>query len=146
VFDNVVDPRDLVNDAGRRPDRVGYAEHKSGVQAAWADVEQVGERPVVYVGYGSHASYVRIGHHYLAPIDLYDDTLDDVVLDDYDVQVLPTTFDREGADCNDDTAAWLQYPGRWGQVSNFTCPLLLNCGGPTGPALQAKWDDPIGWT
>jgi len=43
-------------DASGTPDAVTYAQHRSGVRASWAQVEQKGASPVVYSARGTHAS------------------------------------------------------------------------------------------
>lgn len=39
------------------PQSAGYSQHYSGERCEWSQVERVENRPVVYVGLGSHASY-----------------------------------------------------------------------------------------
>jgi hypothetical protein len=59
-----------VNDEAR-PIFANYAQHEDGSECAWADMERVGrrrQRPVVYVGGGSHASYFTPGGHDTAGI------------------------------------------------------------------------------
>lgn len=48
------------------PTRVGYSGHRGGAQRPWEGVTRLGDRPVVFVARGSHASYVDHvpgGHH-----------------------------------------------------------------------------------
>jgi hypothetical protein len=42
------------------PQQAGYASHRSGLRRLWPAVERDGDRPLVYVARGSHASY--FGH------------------------------------------------------------------------------------
>ena len=45
------------------PDVAVYAQHRYGEVRPWDEVETLGDRPVVYVARGSHASYFEAGFH-----------------------------------------------------------------------------------
>ena len=45
-----------LDDSGE-PTRAGYAGHSSGFRREWSRVEKQGDRPLVYIARGSHASY-----------------------------------------------------------------------------------------
>ena len=53
----------IVLDARGTPLQAGYAQHCRGVRTPWSRVPRYGrtQRPLVYVGLGSHASYLRRG-------------------------------------------------------------------------------------
>jgi hypothetical protein len=47
-----------------------------------------------------------------------------------------------------DDAAWLQFPGSWGELQYFRAPLPIGTvafgTSPVGPAYHAEWNDPLG--
>jgi hypothetical protein len=115
---------------GGAPDLAIYAQHRYAEARAWHDVEKVDgtERPVVYPGRGSHASYFEPGVHKTEVwIDIADgerespDRLRLIVLDE-------------------DGPPWAVWPGRWGdteaRVPGVDSP------SPDGPGGHAQWDDP----
>ena len=59
-----IEHQTLELDADLKPVRLYYAAHggENGVWVAWDDVEKSGDRPVVYVAKGSHASYPKAGY------------------------------------------------------------------------------------
>ena len=115
-------------DAQGTPDEVTYAQHDGGERAAWSDVETDAATgaPVVYVGLGSHASYLRAGSH-KAPL------VDDVC-------------DAKGARVHpqlevltDDAPSWVRWPGRWGASAKHG---LISFPSPGAPRTQKRWRDP----
>jgi hypothetical protein len=113
---------------GDRPDLAVYAQHKHAGACHWDDVEVKGDRPVVYVARGSHASYFAPGHPWTGY--WFDQT------------------DGKGASpevalhqVNDDpTYDWLLWPGHWGDTRPTGDP--LDSESPTGPSRHGQWDDP----
>jgi hypothetical protein len=59
-----IEHQTLELDADLRPVRMYYAAHggENGAWVDWDDVEKEGDRPVVYVAKGSHASYSKPGY------------------------------------------------------------------------------------
>lgn len=51
------DPAGALTPENLEPVMAGYSSHESGRRRPWISVEKEGERPVVYVARGSHASY-----------------------------------------------------------------------------------------
>jgi len=45
------------------PDTVYYSEHSSGAAFKYSAVEKVGDRPVSYIAFGTHANYATSGDH-----------------------------------------------------------------------------------
>lgn len=104
------------------PTAATYAQHNSAECRDWPSVERTPtNRPIVYVGEGSHASFFAAGY-YLSSDD---------------------TANGDGEEVNASTLVdittppgWLLWPGKWGASSRS----------PSGPPHQgAKWDDPLGW-
>lgn len=110
------------------PDEVTYSQHTGGERADWGDVELDDETgaPVVYVGLGSHASYLRSGQH-SAPI-------------------VPDVCDAGGARVrpalellDEQTHPWVRWPGRWGASKKRG---LISFPSPESPGKQRRWDEP----
>lgn len=116
-----------------RPDLAVYAQHRYGEKRSWSEVERVGERPVVYVSRGSHASYFEAGFHQTeAWYDLADGKrpAPDLTLE----LVRP------------DTHAWMRWPGRWGDTKPHRDDKLgLHSEAPTGPGRKKQWNRPTEW-
>jgi hypothetical protein len=113
--------------AAGHPDVAIYAQHRYAEMRAWDKVETLGERPVVYVARGSHASYFEAGFHQTeAWYDLADGKRR--------MKHRPTLEILEAG-----TAAWTRWPGRWGD----TLPRSgLESNSPTGPGAKKQWIDP----
>ena len=117
-----------------RPDLAVYAQHRYGEKRRWTDVEKRGERPVVYVGRGSHASYYEEGFHQTeAWYDLADGK-----------RGAPDPLTLELI--RDDENAWMLWPGRWGDTKpNPDDKLGLHSNAPTGPGRKKQWSKPNDW-
>jgi hypothetical protein len=116
-----------------RPDLAVYAQHRHGERRTWAGVEKVGERPVVYVARGSHASYYEEGFHQTeAWYDLADGKRPAPELEL--VVIRP------------DTHRWMRWKGRWGDTKpNPDDKLGLHSNAPTGPGRKKQWSKPNEW-
>ncbi len=109
--------------------------------AAWADVERVeGTHPVVYVGCGSHASYIEKGKHrfffYL-----------DRAKGDY-IAIGPRSDQSWGEPVSLANKPWNRnFSGPWGAlVKSWLGKVLPHTEGPTGPAQKGdKWRRPAKW-
>lgn len=116
-----------------RPDLAVYAQHRYGERRSWSGVDKAGERPVVYVGRGSHASYFEKGFHQTeAWYDLADGKrpAPDITLE----------LIRAG------THDWMRWKGRWGDTKpNPDDKLGLSSNAPTGPARKKQWSKPNEW-
>ena len=118
-------------DSSGKPDAVTFAQHDGGEKAAWSDVEidQQTKAPIVYVGLGSHASYLRKGSH-KAPL------VDDVC-DAGGREVRP-----ELEVLTDDFPSWVRWPGRWGASPKKGA---ISFPSPASPRTQHRWRDPDGF-
>ena len=125
---------------GEAPEEVTYAQHRGGRRAPWPGagagrdhVEVVEQRPVVYVGLGSHASYMRPGRYRIEGVSLPKWLIDDVA-DGGGRELLEPrlkVLDHDGP------PPWVRWLGHWG----------ASLGGPfespRGPGCQKeKWDKP----
>jgi len=112
------------------PELAVYAQHRQAEQASWDEVEKLDgspDTPLVYVGRGSHASYVRAGYHETeAWYDIADGKRETPKLE------LEVIGDAE--------PSWVAWRGRWGD----TRPRIrdLEQPSPTAPCLHPQWDDP----
>lgn len=119
-----------LDNATHEPSRAAYAQHGEGEECPWAQVEVIGDQPLVYVAADSHASYFgsdRTGHN-----DEADGELNGGVPDE------PST-DQIAAS----SPSWVAWPGRWGDTANLvsTSPQGPGHGGNGGE----KWNDPGAW-
>ncbi|MGH2841123.1 MAG: hypothetical protein ACRDKY_09915, partial [Solirubrobacteraceae bacterium] len=116
-----------------RPDLAVYAQHRYGEKRSWGGVEKVGERPVIYVGRGSHASYFEAGFHQTeAWYDLADGKR---TAPDLKLELIRTAT----------THAWMRWRGRWGDTKPHGDKLGLHSNAPTGPARKKQWRKPNEW-
>ena len=119
------------------PELAVYAQHNFCEVRPWSDVRRLAEeqakdggtpepgaedRPLVYVGRGSHASFFEPGYH---ETDFYDVTNGERC----------SKRDARLELVGDPPPAWLSWPGRWGGKR-------AGGNGPEAPCSQSQWDDP----
>jgi hypothetical protein len=117
-----------MDDAGGHPDIGVYAQHRYGEMRPWEEIERVGERPVVYVARGSHASYFEAGFHQTEA--WYD------LADGKRRQPERPTLEILGTD----EPPWTRWPGRWGDT--LPRDKTFESNSPTGPGAKKQWRDP----
>jgi hypothetical protein len=118
------------------PETAVYAQHTFCEVRPWSGVRRLagekeargepaepgdGDRPLVFSGRGSHASFFEPGYH---PTDFYDVT--------DGLRSSPTGARLEIVD---DEPSWLRWPGHWGGKRT-------GYAGPSAPAKHAQWTDP----
>jgi hypothetical protein len=109
------------------PDIAVYAQHRYGEVRPWDEVEKLGDRPVVYVARGSHASYFEAGFHQTeAWYDLADGKRR--MKDRPRLEILGTN-----------QPAWTRWPGRWGDSLPRSG---VESNSPTGPGAKKQWTAP----
>lgn len=119
-----------------QPTAAVYAQHTYCEVRAWEDVgrlaqelereglpavPEAADRPLVYVGRGSHASFFEAGYH---ETDFYD-LCDGKQVPQDGFRLVDVT----------DAPGWLRWPGHWGS----TRPPYP---GPSAPCRHVQWDDP----
>jgi hypothetical protein len=134
-------------DGQDQPQRVAYSRHiripwlYEPSTARWSEVERVeGTHPVVYVGCGSHASYLEQGkHRILWRIDYAEGN---------DVSIGPGTDQPWGRPIRLGNKRWnVRFSGKWGAlVKSSLGRVFPGTEGPTGPAQKGdKWRHPARW-
>jgi len=114
-----------MDDGAGRPDIAVYAQHRYGEMRPWEEIEKLGERPVVYVARGSHASYYEAGFHQTeAWYDLADGK-----------RRMPKRPALEIL--GTEQPAWTRWPGRWGDT--LPRDKTLESNSPTGPGAKKQW-------
>ncbi len=136
------------------PLQAGYAQHCGGVRVPWPKVplHRGTRRPLVHVGLGSHASYLRAGEHLTDPKCWPDP------------QVVLSIFTALGYRLVDHAGggrrilaprllrltsmspAWAAFSGTWGEdryvrLGDVT---FKDGAGPIGPTHKRAWRDPVG--
>jgi hypothetical protein len=134
-------------DARDQPQHVAYSRHVripglyEPLTAPWAEVEALqGTHPVVYVGCGSHASYLHQDRYRI----LW--RLDHAMGDD--VSIGPAAGQSWGAPVRLDDKRWnLHFSGKWGSlVKRWLGMVLPGTAGPIGPAQKGdKWYQAAKW-
>lgn len=132
------------------PSRVAYSQHRGGTQREWGAIERWDgtERPVVYVGLGSHANQFRRGAYRYSQLTAVgapgtEEARAEEPLTDYALLLLPTTAVAAAPRVCNSAEAVVRYGGRWGEPAWEECS--IGCDGPVGPARHRAWQDPINW-
>ncbi|HEX5912667.1 MAG TPA: Vps62-related protein, partial [Rubrobacter sp.] len=122
------------------PASVAYSQHGTGETADWTEdnLEKDGDRPIVYVANGSHASFlesaVYLGFGEEGAGFGCDDTSQATRRMELEAILIPTT--TEGAPPE---LAWVGFGGRWGE------PAGREFNGPTGPIDKTRFVEPMSW-
>jgi hypothetical protein len=137
----------LVFDAGtaaealtQEPVAAAFAQHANGETAGWTESKLVkeGNRPVVYVSHGSHASYfgdnVYLGYGEAGSGFGCDDASGPARRLPLEARLVPSAVDDQ-----DLPTAWVTYDGHWGERQRS----FWN--GPTGPNTKRQWTEPFSW-
>lgn len=134
-------------DAREEPQHVAYSRHVKvpllfePLTAPWSGVERAeGTHPVVYVGCGSHASYLKAGVHLILAYE--DHALGD------GLSIGPGSDHTWGRPQRLDRKRWnARFRGQWGSlVKRWSLAVMPGTVGPTGPAQKGeKWANPAAW-
>lgn len=121
------------------PVYVVYAQHGGAERADWGSgkLKRAGDRPIVFVSAGSHASYFSPAT-YLGLGEAGTGFGCDITLPPHRVVDPAVAEFREQGDSGE-VDAWLTYAGRWGQR------LGGEFNGPTGPQTKRAWREPVSW-
>jgi hypothetical protein len=119
---------DLLNGS---PVTVTASQHHTRSKRLWSHVEKAGSlHPIVYVGFGSHATYFK-DSYFIAQeggvgLPWWDESTGrhnaDLV---FQAQLI-----------KDNSPAWIEFKGQWGKDG----------GGPTGPKEMGRWGSPFEWS
>jgi hypothetical protein len=120
------------------PTRVDYAQHGGGEHAGWDSdkLRRDGDRPIVYPGSGSHASYFEDAV-YIGWGENGTGFGCDVTTGDWRVVPLEVVLIPSGPAGETGEFAWTTYEGRWGQKQKS------EWNGPFGPNTGQKWNEPF---
>lgn len=119
---------DLLNGS---PVTVTASQHHTRSKRLWSHVEKAGgTHPIVYVGFGSHATYFK-DSYFIAQeggvgLPWWDESTGQQNVDlVFQAQLI-----------NDNSPAWIEFKGQWGKDG----------GGPTGPKVMDRWGSPFDWS
>src|SRR5918992_657627 len=117
-----------------RPVQAVYAQHSGAESCGFRWAARGGQRPVVFLARGSHASYFVTGLR----DRMWPDPND--VADGDGLRVRPRVVR-----ITESRPAWMRYRGRWGDTRAGWVPGEMDS--PRGPAFQPKgrWTNPEGW-
>jgi probable HAF family extracellular repeat protein len=118
----------IFTDASGTPINATYSQHDGAEVCTWSIVQRSGRRPIVYVAWGSHASYFRPGAH---PVG---GGFNDTANGDGQIKV-PLVTDISASPL----PSWVAWPGLWGASSGVDAS-------PGGPGTKGdQWTDPLLW-
>jgi hypothetical protein len=122
------------------PDLAVYAQHTEAEVRPWAEVERAagGDRPVVYVARGSHASYFTAGVHPLGTFGI--DWLVHGV-DQANGERRTPELELLEIKPTEKEWSWIHWPGHWGGTTGGPVP-VIDDSSPTGPIEHAQWHEP----
>ncbi len=119
------------------PVEVNVAQHEGSERRAWTDVQRRDDRPMVYAGTGSHATYYS-AHRWFGKSAASGFGCDDTRAPSTPIEPAVVLLPDHVTGV-DDPFAWLSFEGRWGERQ----PSFNN--GPTGPVTKDQWAHPIDW-
>lgn len=106
----------------QQPTTITVAQHKWAEGCPWTTARRIGQRPVLYLANGSHATYLTAGEHGRPWPDPDDEARGDGPRTD------PRLLRLDGQ-------PWLRWAGRWGGSS--ASPVIpIEATSPVGPAFQ----------
>ncbi len=106
------------------PEYAVYAQHVGGSKRPWKYTEKQGDRPIVYVGWGSHASFFKDAYYF--QLGFASETTGRISTAPLQIKLLPSDSDPP----------WLQFKGQWGADEGI--PGTNYDDSPSGP----RWDNP----
>ncbi|MDQ3671102.1 MAG: Vps62-related protein [Actinomycetota bacterium] len=137
----------VILDLRGTPLDLGLSRHEEGAQRAWPKVTRRGQRPLVFVGLGSHANFFGPGAH---PLRFVDPALISII-EAYGAR--PVDYAGNGRVVRPRlvpvTAArpsWMSFAGNWGEDGYVHFPgndPILAGAGPRGPAFHEQWHRPV---
>jgi VPS62-like protein len=140
----------VILDRSGKPLSAAYSQHAKGQRRAWSKTPKQGQRPVVYVGLGSHANFFTAGEQPLAPPATDQAAIN--VMKAYGIAV-PADHTGRGRVIRPKlvritarTPSWMTFAGAWGETEYLHIPdrdLLAGGAGPRGPAFHAQWRRPV---
>jgi hypothetical protein len=124
-------------DADRRPDAASYSQHRSGLRAAWDQLERgadnEGEYPITYSARGSHANLVHKGTQFSdrSPIPDHNDGDGGAIR----LALIPLS---------DTGTPWSLWPGTWGSTRphGFLGDIGIEANSPLALKRHLAWNDP----
>jgi hypothetical protein len=127
-------------DANDQPDVASYSQHRSGLQATWAQLEHAmtadGPAPVTYSARGSHANLLRSGIQISTRSFLPDHN------DGQGDRIRPALIVLSDAQ-----APWSLWPGDWGasRASGLLGQIGVTANSPAALTRHPAWGDPAGF-
>ena len=121
------------------PSEIGLFQHGGGEKANWdsGKVEKEGTHPVVYSAAGSHATFYEAAIYVENGRKGSGVGCDNTAEPLRRLDVVPIQVPTDPG--SDSPFSWLTYEGHWGQKEKG-----FN-NGPTGPAMKARWLEPLTW-
>jgi hypothetical protein len=127
------------------PRYAAYSQHHGGTRRLWDYVEKYNSKPVVYIGWGSHASYFKSADYYpkhelALGLDITSPTADvtnrrNIIVPS--VVLLPSASEP----------GWLNFKGKWGGDNDSPRGPRWSDPANTDPTKREResWRDPLAW-
>lgn len=125
-----------------KPEYATYSQHGNPTKRQWSAVQKIGDNPIIYPAFGSHASYFHPGTYGHCEADW---TAFEFLNDQF--SPIPDLVTVESV-----SDSWLRFKGHWGE-KNWTADLPVKdwwsgwASSPANPDTnEVRWNRPLEWS